>query len=187
MGYTFFGGTILPANVGQNLNNTAPYLIPNANQCAICSGLSLLNITGLSPLGDPATEPSFVAEHNTQFQGSVTYTKGRHTIKTGASLIRRNFSLENSLFPKGYNIFPNTSIIPNTNNSLVNFFHGAPFIDNRQFIAENTYDRMWEPSGFIQDNWRATDKLTLSLGVRYDVFTKPNAKYGNYSNLILAH
>ena len=175
MGYTFFGGSILPANFGQNLNNTAPYLIPNANQCAICSGLSLINITGLSPLGDPATEPSFVGEHNTQFQGAVTYTRARHTIKTGASLIRRNFSLQNSLFPKGYNIFP----------SFTNFFHGAPFIDNRQLIVQKPYDRMWEPSGFIQDNWRATDNLTLSLGVRYDVFTKPNAKYGNYSNFDL--
>ena len=175
MGYTFFGGNILPVNFGQNLNNSAPYLIPNANQCAICSGLSLINITGLSPLGDPATEPSSVSEHNSQFEGSVTYTRGRHTIKTGASLIRRNFSLQNSLFPKGYNIFP----------SLTNFFHGAPFIDNRQLIVEKPYDRMWEPSGFLQDNWRATDKLTLSLGVRYDVFTKPNAKYGNYSNFDL--
>ncbi len=174
-GYTYFGGSLLPQNYGVNYNNQAPYLIPNANQCAVCSGLALLNITGLSPLGDPATEPSFVAEHNTQFAGSVTYTHGHHTYKTGASLIRRNFSLDNNLFPEGYNIFP----------SPVTFFLGAPYITNRQVIINKPYDRMWEPSVYFQDSWRVNEKLTLSLGARYDVFTKPNEKNGNYANFDL--
>ena len=99
LGYTYFGGAILPPNYGTNFNDQAPYLIPNANECAVCSGLALVSVTGLSALGDPATEPSFVAEHNTQFAGSVTYTHGHHTYKTGASLIRRNFTLQNNLFP----------------------------------------------------------------------------------------
>ena len=175
-GYTFFGGQILPPNYGTNYNNQAPYLIPNANACAVCSGLALINITGLSPLGDPATEPSFVAEHNTQFAGSVTYTHGHHTYKTGASLIRRNFTLENNLFPKGYNIFP----------SPVTFFLGAPYITNRQVLINKPYDRMWEPSVYFEDSWRVNEKLTLSLGARYDVFTKPSEKYGNYANFDLA-
>ncbi len=174
-GYTFFGGSLIPPNYGTNYNDRAPYLIPNANECAVCSGLALVNITGLSPLGNPATEPSFVAEHNTQFAGSVTYTHGHHTFKTGASLIRRNFSLDNNLFPLGYNIFP----------SPVTFFRGAPYITNRQVIITKPYDRMWEPSVYLQDSWRVNEALTLSLGVRYDVFTKPNEKNGNYANFDL--
>ena len=175
MGYTYFGGAILPPNYGANDNDQAPYAIPNANECAICSGLALINITGLSPLGDPATEPSFVAEHNTQFAGSLTYTHGHHTYKAGASLIRRNFTLNNNLFPKGYNIFP----------SIVGFFRGAPYITNRQLLVSAPHDRMMEPSVYFQDNWRVNDKLSLSLGARYDVFTKPNEKDGNYANFDL--
>ncbi len=175
MGYTFFGGTILPPNYGTNYNDQAPYLIPNANECAVCSGLALIAVTGLSPIGDAATEPSFVAEHNTQFAGSVTYTHGHHTYKAGASLIRRNFTLYNNLFPKGYNIFT----------SIPGFLHGAPYITNRQILINRPHDTMLEPSGYFQDSWRVNEKLSLSLGVRYDVFTKPNEKDGNYANFDL--
>ncbi len=171
-GYTFLGSSLVPKNIGRNLNDSAPYLIPNANECPVCSGLALISISGLTPLGDPLTEPSFVLEHNTQFTGNITYTRGRHTIKTGASLIRRNFTFDGNTFPKGYNIFP----------TLTNFFNGAPFISNRAITLTKPYDRMWEPSGFVQDNWRATDRLTLTLGLRYDVFTKPNEKNGNFVN-----
>ena len=175
MGYTYANSSILPPNYGRNLNDTAPYLVPNANECSVCSGLALVSVVGLSPLGDPATEPSFVIEHNTQFAGSITYTRGRHTIKTGASLIRRNFTFDGNTFPKSYTIFP----------TIPGFFVGAPYISNRAITIVKPYDRMWEPSGYVQDNWRATQSLTLSLGLRYDVFTTPNEKNGNYANFDL--
>ena len=37
-GYTYFNLDTTPLNFGRNLNNQAPYLIPNANQCSLCSG-----------------------------------------------------------------------------------------------------------------------------------------------------
>ena len=41
----------------------------------------------------------------------------------------------------------------------------------------------WEPSVFVQDDWRATDWLTLNLGVRYDIFTPFTEEDGEISNL----
>jgi outer membrane receptor protein involved in Fe transport len=38
--------------------------------------------------------------------------------------------------------------------------------------------RTWEPSVYAQDDWRVTQKLTLNLGLRYDIFT-PDIATGN--------
>ena len=45
--------------------------------------------------------------------------------------------------------------------------------------------RTWEFGGFVQDDWRATNWLTLNLGVRYDVFTPFTEVGDNYANLDL--
>ena len=37
----------------------------------------------------------------------------------------------------------------------------------------------------MQDDWRVTDHVTLNLGARYDVYTRPNEKYGRNSNFDL--
>jgi len=42
-----------------------------------------------------------------------------------------------------------------------------------------------EPSGYVQDNWRASKALTLNLGVRYEVFTPYREANGLYSNFDL--
>jgi hypothetical protein len=46
--------------------------------------------------------------------------------------------------------------------------------------------RTWEPSGYIQDDWRVTRKVTLNLGVRYDVFTPYTSANGAISNFDFA-
>ena len=191
-GYGYYNSAATALEFGQNLNDSAPYKIPNANECSVCSGLALINVLGYSPLGDSAGGPAYVIEHNTQFAGSVTYTRGRQTFKMGSSLIRRNFVLNSNPFAKGYINFGSTSIPPTAANpagvyqpSLQHFLLGAPYVSTRLLNIRQQYDRSWEPSGFFQDDWRVTDRLTLNLGIRYDVFTQPNEKYGNFSNFDL--
>src|SRR6202012_5947713 len=42
--------------------------------------------------------------------------------------------------------------------------------------------RSWEPSWFAQDSWKITPKLTLLLGVRYDIFTPFTEAHNHISN-----
>lgn len=42
--------------------------------------------------------------------------------------------------------------------------------------------RTWEPSGYIQDDWRARPWLTLNIGLRYDIFTPYTEVHGRISN-----
>ena len=111
-GYTYFDLAATPLNFGQNLNDNAPYKIPNANECNVCSGLATLSLVGFAALGDTISQPVFNEEHNTQFAGSLTYSHGRQTFKAGAALIRRNFSFQLPLYPKGLFVFSPTVTAP---------------------------------------------------------------------------
>ncbi len=180
-GYTYFDVDSEALNAGRNLNDTAPYLIPNSNECLVCSGLAPIQVVGYAALGDTVALPTVDLEHTTQFSGSVTYTRGRNNFKFGSALIRRNFTYANSLFPKGLFLFASAS--PQL--SLANFLSGTPYLSNRIAFLIKPYERTYEPSVYAQDDWRVTDHLTFNLGLRYDIFTKPNEKYGNNSNFNL--
>ena len=40
-------------------------------------------------------------------------------------------------------------------------------------------------AGYVQDGWKATEKLTLNLGVRYEYFSFPHDRHGLVANFIL--
>ena len=187
MAYTLFNLDTATLNQGHNYNDQAPYLIPNANECSQCSGLATVYPVGYAALGDSVTEPGTTVEHNTQFTGNITYVRGRHTFKTGASVVRRNFSSESPIYPKGAFLFPTVAVAAAKiyQPALQNLLTGAPYQALRQAFVSTPYDRTWEPSAFFQDNWRATDHLTLNLGIRYDLFTKFNEKNNNFANFDL--
>ena len=42
----------------------------------------------------------------------MTYTRGRHTFKVGGALVRRNYSFQLPLYPKGLFIFAPTVVLP---------------------------------------------------------------------------
>ncbi len=98
---------------------------------------------------------------------SLTWNKGAHTVKSGGELrqIQSQFQFLGS-----------TEITYNSIND---------FIDNRPNAVAVALDSpVFKPQqyyviGFVQDSWRATEKLTLELGLRYDFYSvvkEANAK-----------
>ena len=174
-GYSYLDSSTLPLNYPKFLNNTAPFLIPGAATCPYCIGLAAVSITGLAPSGDPLNQPTLDTENTHQFLGDVIYTRGNHIFKAGAGLIRRNASpIQQNAASGSINFTGASSLV-----ALTNFFKGAPYIYNRQALLIKPHVRTFETSAFVQDDWSATPKLKFNLGLRYDVFTAPNEKYGN--------
>ena len=73
-------------NVSQNLG------IPNINVSSTTTGLSAIYPLGYASLGDSTYLPDDQVTNNIQEAGSISYTRGRHTFKAGASLIRRQLN-----------------------------------------------------------------------------------------------
>jgi len=115
-------------------------------------------------VGQSVNTPQTTEQHKFQFRDDFTFTKGRHEFKVGASFINEpvldiTFStgqsplfvhLEDSRTSAISSISYNGSIGGSAGGSVGR-------IPNKQYAF------------YLQDGWRVSDKLSLDLGVRYDL------------------
>lgn len=180
---TFFGYTPpyndvpLSANLG----------IPNANTSSLLGGGALIGGWNgqLEYTGDYG---SYLVPQNTyQIAETFSYIRGNHTFKFGANLIRRQVNLFRPIAGKGYfNLYGNGAGPGSTGHEVsdilagfVNIYYIGP-----PFGMVGT--RSWENGFFAQDDWRVSRKLTLNLGLRWDVLTNPVEVNGRQSNFNIA-
>jgi hypothetical protein len=103
-----------------------------------------------------------------QVSGNLTKVIGNHEIHFGGGFISNKFaspiSYANLTFLAQQTADPNT---PGTGDSLSSFMLGVPDGANRRNVNETT-----RPGGvmdfFLQDSWKATSRLTVNIGLRYD-------------------
>ena len=164
-GYTRINNTSYPLNYGKNFSQQ--FGIVNANISPLTSALSNVSITGYAGFGDSTYLPIVYLDNTFQYGGSLTQTVGKHTLQYGAVLIRRQVeNQQNTSGPGSFTFNTSPSKFP-----LANFLEGIPYQVTRIAQLEPRYLRNWEPSAYIQDDWRATKALTLNLGLRYDIIT----------------
>lgn len=178
-GYTYISNVSLPLNYGKYFGNA--FGIQNANVDIFTSALPNISVTGYAPLGDSGSLPLFDRDNIFQYGGTLTQTKGRHTLKYGAILIRRQIYNEQPTTGSGSYSF-STTPATTTNSALtplVNLLEGNVFQVSRVVQLFPRYLRRWEPTVFFEDDWRLTSNLTLNLGMRYDIIT-PNVEKRNH-------
>ena len=103
-------------------------------------------------------------------------------------LIRRQFTVAQSQTPRGqWNFDTNASNngAGTGGNSIASFLLGVPAQVNTLDVLVFPGYRTWEPSAYVQDDWRINRRLTMNLGVRYDIFTPFTEAHNRMSNLNL--
>ncbi|HMV48034.1 MAG TPA: TonB-dependent receptor [Blastocatellia bacterium] len=108
-----------------------------------------------------------------QFVDNVTLPAGKHNFKTGVDV---NMEKIKNFFP---GLFGGQYVF----NTLADFQNNLPARFSQAFGGEGTTGATSRPnfnefSFFAQDDWRATQQLTLNFGVRYDaqVMKRPPTK-----------
>jgi hypothetical protein len=125
----------------------------------------------------------FRASTTLELVDDVTKTLGAHTLRFGFD----------GRFSEGYNnqsgnasgsfsfsanqtaAGTNSSVTSGTGSQYASFLIGATSSALVQ-LAEGTAYRKWQYAGYVQDDWRATQRLTVNLGLRYDYQAQPYEK-----------
>ncbi len=160
-GYLRTNNGSFPLNFGTNVATKLG--MPGVDVDPLDSGLSQITFDDNSGavLGDDQFVPISDIDNTYQYGGVVTYTRGRQNIKVGSTLIRRLATEGQSNSGVGTWAFP----------TLEDMLTGPARQTQRINELNVPHYRFWEPSVFIQDNWRVRNWLTLNLGLRYEVYT----------------
>ena len=186
IGYSRLANHVLPFNYGNNVMNQLG--VPGINVDADSSGMSLFNVSGFQALGDSGSIP--IIDYNNIYQYALTMTKvhGTHTFKWGTNLIDRRMMQFQSGSPKGSFSFdsnPTSNGAGSGGNSVASLLAGYPSSTSRSKTLYWPDFHGGEYGFYIQDDWRVSRKLTLNLGLRYDIITPLIEAHGQGCNLAL--
>jgi hypothetical protein len=166
---------------------------PPLNNTAWCTKFGIANCytvmsTGIALIGGYASQLEYTGDYGTYIvpqtspnvNDSVTWIKGRNTVKVGGNILRRELNFYRPLTGKGFFGLAGNGYQPqigaghlDTGYEVADLFAG--FVDGYEHGTPfgMTGTRSWENGFFAQDDFRATNRLTLNLGLRYDVLTWP--------------
>jgi hypothetical protein len=171
-----FEGEPFSANLG----------ILNANRNSLLGGGALIggNDGEIGYTGDGG--PYEVPQHAFQWLDTVSWTHGKNTFKFGSNIIFREVDFfQGDYRSKGFfNIAGNGADYTGYEVSELM----AAFVDNYSIANPLGYyhTRNFENGFFGQDDWKVRPRLTLNLGLRYDVLTWPYEEDNRQSNFDIA-
>ncbi len=131
------------------------------------------------------------------FIQNVAITKGNHSFKFGAEWRPIHFPFFQVPFPHGEMNFARTETAfpsnsadsggqsgtysADTGDEMASFLLGA--LDNGQISTSNFISSTRQAYAFYaQDDWKLTPKLTVNLGVRYELWSPIGEQFGHQSN-----
>jgi hypothetical protein len=143
----------IPANA--NFPNTMPTFAPN----------------GYQQLGSPTNTASNFNTSVSEIADSLTWLKGRHTVKVGLDWRWQRLNVIQPPWPTGTFTFSTVGSdlpgVTGTGNALASFLLGQVQTFAIDFQQTAIQERARVQEYFIQDDWKVSDRLTINPGLRY--------------------
>ncbi len=162
--------------------------IPGVNVDSRFSGLGQFSVSGFRGLGEAGFVPVLKVTNNFQHTSLFNWIRGRHSFKFGYDLLRRQMNQSSAANPQGTFSFngqftQNPTRAAGTGSGMADMLLG--WMNSATLDIEPMFGhRRWEHSWFVNDDVRLTSKLTLNVGLRYEITTPWTEVYDRMGSLV---
>jgi hypothetical protein len=147
---------ISPRELGFNYDSAS-----SASQSA-----PFFNLLGYAPVGGGVAGPRTSTQSDYELYDSLSAIRGKHAIKIGGDARNTRMAAFLAIAPNGFFRF-----MPSfgSTDAFASFLLGRPagFVQGMGELSRGL--RNWSTGVFAQDEWRATKRLTINYGVRWEV------------------
>ncbi len=181
-----YGSEVLGIPGVNNFNQDQACIFKGKNYCG---GVPNMNIDTYTSYGtQDGWMPTDRNENSYTFTHNFSWSKENHEIRFGYDLVHHmmdHWQPETGMGPRGgFTIGRNMTRIPgssnNQQNAMAAYLLGAYTYATKSLQWELMTPRIWQHAVFIRDRWQVNDKLTLTLGLRWEYFpipTRANREY----------
>jgi Carboxypeptidase regulatory-like domain len=151
-------------------------------------GLPYFLVSDFSTLTDDPVIPKVQRDNSWTFTDNVSYVRGAHTMAIGFEGTRFQLNYLRDQYQRGQFTYTGAytqdlNSPSDTGDAFADFLLGYPQNTIRNVGNTQAYLRQNDFAGYFQDDWRASSRLTLNLGVRYQYTSPYTETRGNLLNL----
>ncbi len=192
VGFSWAAGAQNPTSIGQT-NLLVAAGEPNVpNDPRFTSGLNTVTVTGFTQIGRNTQLPTVVNPYVVDPKVNYSWLKGRHSFKFGYEWIRESQVVSNFKPLFGADTYSGkfsegTTKYTGTDPSYAEAWNLADFIFGARSKYELSAYHIVEYNQrmhffYAQDDWHVAQKLTLNMGIRYELATPPFETNNQLSN-----
>lgn len=192
-GWTRFGQHVTPPDLGTNFGLDTLGIPGTNGPDPRESGMPPMYISGFSALGNPeGWNPLYRNDQSYTFNTNASWAKGTHDVRFGFDFVHHlmnHWQPELGEGPRGAFYFDPgvTALNPDALEATVGFRNGTPSFEDdpnalaafelgtpdvsgksSQFIKMNSFENQY--ALYVRDRWRTTPKLTVDLGLRWELY-----------------
>ena len=138
----------------------------------------IIGLTGYSSFGSNTEGPYQMRDANFDWTDSVSWTRGKHSLKFGADIVRVRFNTLGNAFPRGQFSIGNTA----TGYSIADFVTGYIGTSWKAAAQNVAQERVTNQAYYVADTWKARSNLTIDAGFRYELMPPYGYKNDTASN-----
>ena len=169
-----------------NINFVEQYGLANvfSQNLSTNQGVPAASVTSFSTVGGPNNIPQDFVNNTYNLADQFIYIKGAQTIKVGVDVRRvqqNSLSISNG---RGLFTFSASSSAPTTGFAFADLLLGYPTSTTNNPFAPKIYIRTSGLATYFQDDWKVSRRLTLNLGMRWELstpFVSTNDQLSNFN------